>query len=74
MSIVLCVCGSNFSITMGDGRLVRLEDNKPIHEKIQKVYKMNDGVSLGFVGDPIVAETALEKLQQYNLKKLSPEK
>ena len=74
MSFVLTVCGNNFSLTMGDGRLIRLKDKQVIDEKIQKVYKVKDGVCLGFAGNPVVAEIALNKMQQYNLKKLDPKK
>lgn len=74
MSFVLTVCGSSYSITMGDGRLMNLETNLPAHERVLKVHRVNNNVCIGYTGNAIVAEAAFEKLSKYNVVKHNPRK
>lgn len=63
MSFVICVCGYDFSIMMADGRLVEYPNkNKIVAEKVIKVRQINKNVMVGFAGDPLPAENAVDEL------------
>lgn len=71
MSFAICVCGDHFSVTMADGRMMRLSDNTIVTETAIKAIKINDNVSLGVTGDPIPIEVAINSLRNYNYSNLN---
>lgn len=71
MSFVLSVCGSNFSLMMGDSRMIRLNDNKIVDENFNKVISVRKDVCIGFTGDPIPMGIAYNELCMQDIDKLS---
>lgn len=49
MSFVICVCTENFSVMMGDSRLVKLPNNIVVSEHYPKVLQINKNVSIGLI-------------------------
>lgn len=74
MSIVLSVCGTNFSLMMSDGRMIRLNDLNIADENFSKIRKVNENVIVGFTGDPIPMINALEELKSYKVEFLTLER
>lgn len=74
MSIVLSVCGVNFSLMMSDGRKIRLNDMKVIDEYYPKIKRINSKVILGFTDDPIPTMNAMKELDNYNIELLTLER
>ena len=79
MSIVISVCGVNFSLMMSDGRLVKINDMNSknltvVNEEFKKISRINRNVMIGFTGDPVPTINALNELNTYaNLESLSLE-
>lgn len=74
VSFIISVCGVNFSLTLGDGRMTNLSTGEVAYEKIQKIYKINNNVCIGFTGDPIAAGIALKELDSYSLNTMTLER
>lgn len=74
MSIVLSVCGTNFSLMMSDGRKIRLNDMKVVDENFPKIQRINSRVILGFTGDPEPTLNAINELSSYNVELLTLER
>lgn len=74
MSIVLSVCGVNFSLMMSDGRKLRLNDMKIVDEHYPKIKCINSKVIIGFTGDPIPTMNAIKDLSNYNVELLTLER
>ena len=69
MSFVICVCGYDFSMMMADGRLVEYPNsNVIVNEKVMKIIKINNNVMVGFTGDPLPAEFAINDLMKYDVQ------
>lgn len=73
MSIVLSVCGANFSLMMSNGRKIRLNDMKIVDEYYSKIKHINSKVILGFTGDPIPTMNAIKEFGNYNVELLTLE-
>lgn len=71
MSFVLSICGSNFSLMMGDNRMIRLNDNKIVNENLYKVIKINENICIGFAGDPMPIYFVYNQLCIQNIDNLS---
>ena len=52
MSVVIGICGINFCSLIADGRLVvgDYPNIQVVHEKVMKVYKINESLLLGGAG------------------------
>ena len=80
MSIVLSVCGVNFSLMMSDGRMVKINDMTSndltiVDENCKKIRRINRNVMIGFTGDPIPMINTLNELSTYtNLESLTLER
>ncbi len=78
MSFVLCVCGSNFSLMMSDGRVTAFKENenstKIICEDFKKIKRVNPNVIIGFTGDLFVGECIEKALYGYQLENLTMER
>lgn len=73
MSIVLSVCGTNFSLMMSDGRKISLKDMAIVDEYCPKIKRINSKVMIGFTGDPIPTMNAIKELNNYNVDLLTLE-
>ena len=54
MSAVVAVCGTNYALMVGDGRLVKYDNGRVVEiasETTRKVFRLNDSVLLGVTGD-----------------------
>ncbi len=74
MSIVLSVCGTNFSLMMSDGRMMRLNDMSIVYERAPKIKRVNSKVIIGFTGDPIPMIKAIDELDSYKVELLTLER
>lgn len=74
MSFVICVCGVNFSVMMGDGRLIKYPERTIEDEYYPKVFKINKNVLIGTTGDPLPIDEAFGELRNYNVEYLTLEK
>ena len=73
MSFVICICGTNFSVMMSDGRMVKIPENTVVREDFPKVIKINNNVALAYTGDPVPTRIAIDKLSNYDIENLSLE-
>lgn len=77
MSLVICVCNVDYSVMVGDGRMIEFDTNgkqiRVVNENTQKVFKVNDFVSVGYAGDPIPAVFALKTLENFDKNMISLE-
>jgi len=67
MSLVSIVATHEFVSLMGDGRGVHSEDiNTIVSEELQKVYKINDKVIVGFAGSDAVREIVMKNIEIFD--------
>lgn len=76
MSIVLSVCGYNFSLMMCDGRMIKIDSGslEIVTENFKKIERVNSRVCIGFTGDPIASMCALNELNYYEKDNLTLER
>ena len=67
MSFILCVCGNNFSIMLGDGQetVKNGELYIPVRKDYKKVYSVNENVCIGLAGDTNIVEQIVSELHIY---------
>lgn len=69
MSFVLCVCGMDYSIMVGDSCMIAFDKNKAIQtvdENVRKVLRINENISIGYAGDPVAISAALQEFDSYD--------
>ncbi len=50
MSMVICLCGTNFCSMVSDGRKINMADRSILSEEEKKIFKLNDRVLFGAAG------------------------
>lgn len=74
MSVVVNVCGSNFSLMVSDNRLVKYDENNNIQivsEDFKKIFRINENVLVGITGDAVQCQNVMITLQKSNPSKLN---
>lgn len=74
MSVVVNVCGSNFSLMVSDNRLVKYDENNDIQivsEDFKKIFRINENVLVGITGDAVQCQNVMITLQKSNPSKLN---
>lgn len=74
MSVVVNVCGSNFTLMVSDNRLVRYDENNNIQivsEEFKKIFRINENVLVGITGDAVQCQNVLITLQKSDPSKLN---
>lgn len=74
MSVVINVCGDNFSMMISDGRVIQFDENgdtRIVLENYKKFKKVKDDVIVGFAGDPEPTLKAFDVLSKYDMDELS---
>lgn len=69
MSLVICVCNTDYSVMVGDTRMIEFDaygnQIRIVNEDTRKVFKINADIAIGYTGDPIPAQIALQKLDTF---------
>ena len=74
MSVVVNVCGPNFSLMVSDNRLVKYDENNNIQivsEDFKKIFRINENVLVGITGDAVQCQNVMITLQKSNPSKLN---
>ena len=76
MSVVVNVCGSNFSIMVSDNRLVRYDafgNMEIVSEDYRKIHRVNENILIGFTGDAVQCQNVYDEIIKRNTQQLTLE-
>jgi len=74
MSVVVNVCGSNFTMMVSDNRLVKIDmagNIEPVSDHFKKIFRINENILIGFVGDALQCQNTMHEIYKYNLRELT---
>lgn len=77
MSVVISICGYEFSIMMSDGRVIAFNDDEHKYEieneHYPKIKRFSDKILIGYTGDPVPTTTILNELNYLGKKNMTLE-
>lgn len=74
MSVVVNVCDSNFTMMVSDNRLVKIDmagNIEPVSDHFKKIFRINENILIGFVGDALQCQNTMHEICKYNLRELT---